>query len=254
MSMTDVWNPWHGCIKYSEGCENCYVYRRDTSVGRDASEVYRTSSFDMPVKKNRSGEYKVTPGSHLFACMTSDFFLDLADQWRDEAWDIIRRRPDVSFTVITKRIDRAKGCLPSDWGDGWDNVRILVTMENQRRADERLPILISFPAKHKGIICEPLLSPIDFRARLTSTLGGVTVASLTAGGESGPNARICDYSWILSLRDQCEEGKMSFGFKQTGARFVRDGRLYKIPRRLQHSQARSAGINIEKTVKDLFEK
>ena len=43
--MHDIWNPWHGCKKYSEGCLNCYVYRRDASVGRDASIVARTTAF-----------------------------------------------------------------------------------------------------------------------------------------------------------------------------------------------------------------
>lgn len=240
-----IWNPWHGCIKYSEGCANCYVYRRDISVGRDASAVYRTQSFNLPVRKNRAGEYKVPSGSHLFACMTSDFFLDLADEWRPQAWEMIRERSDVMFTIITKRIDRVRDCLPEGWGDGWDNVRIFVTMENQRRADERLPILLDLPAKHKHIICEPLLSEIDFRGKLTPNLGGVSPSGITAGGESGNEARLCDYDWIVSLRRQCADAGMSFHFKQTGARFMKDGQLYRIARAKQHSQAKAARIDIE---------
>ena len=87
-------------------------------------------------------------------------------------------------------------------------------------------------------MCEPLLGPIDWKGRL-----GPWVESLTAGGESGENARVCDYAWILSLRDQCRAAGVPFWFKQTGARFRKDGRLYFIQRRDQHAQARKAGIS-----------
>lgn len=171
--------------------------------------------------------------------MTSDFFLEEADKWRAEAWDIIRQRSDVRFTVITKRILRVDECLPDDWGDGWDNVRLMATVENQRRADERLGVLISLPFKKKGIICEPLLGPVDFHGALCPELGSVTV-----GGESGPNARELRFEWVLSIREQCREAGMAFGFKQTGANFVRDGKRYFIERKYQHAQAKKAGIDL----------
>ena len=240
MSST-IWNPWHGCTKYSEGCANCYVYRRDSSVGRDASEIYRTRSFNLPIKKKRSGEFAIAASTRVFACMTSDFFLDSADVWRDEAWDMIRQRSDLPFTIITKRVLRIKDCLPSDWGDGWDNVCICATMENQARADERLGEFLALPLKHRRIICEPCLSKIDFRGKLDGRISGIT-----AGGESGPNARICDFEWILYLREQCERAGIGFHFRQTGAKFLKDGHLYRIARKNQHSQARRTGINIDK--------
>ena len=112
-----TWNPWHGCKKISPGCANCYVYRRDAEFGKDSSIVTRTSSFDMPIKRNRKGEYKLQPdGESVYTCMTSDFFLDEADEWREEAWDIIRRRSDLHFVIITKRIHRFEVELPGDWG------------------------------------------------------------------------------------------------------------------------------------------
>ena len=70
-----TWNPWHGCRKYSEGCLNCYVYRRDASVGRDASIVARTKDFDLPLRRRRDGGFAIPPGAHVYACLTSDFFL-----------------------------------------------------------------------------------------------------------------------------------------------------------------------------------
>ena len=95
----------------------------------------------------------------LRVCMTSDFFLEQADPWRDEAWDIIRQRPDVKFFLLTKRPQRAADHLPHDWGEGWENVMFNVTCENQRRADERIPILPELPFKHMGILCAPFFGP-----------------------------------------------------------------------------------------------
>ena len=133
-----IWNPWHGCHKISPGCMNCYVYRRDESIGKDASIVTKTCDFDLPIKKNRQGEYKLkSDAGVVYTCMTSDFFLDVADEWRERCWDMIRDRKDLDFHIITKRIDRFNECIPSDWEEGWDNVTICSTCEDQERADIR---------------------------------------------------------------------------------------------------------------------
>jgi len=94
--------------------------------------------------------------------------------------------------------------------------------------------------KHKTIICEPLLERINLSQWLTPSIESVIV-----GGESGNNARICDYDWVLDLRKQCVENKVAFHFKQTGARFVKNGHLYQIKRQDQHSQAAKAGIDFD---------
>lgn len=234
------WNPWHGCKRISDGCKNCYVYRSDERYGRDATEVKKTLDFDLPVRRNRAGDYKITSGSRVYTCFSSDFLLNTADEWRADAWDMIRERRDLDFFFITKRIFRFAQCAPDDWGDGWDNVGIGCTCENQAMADYRLPIFLSLPIKHRTVICEPLLCPIE----LSEYLSPGSVEQLVAGGESGEEARPCDYEWILSLRDQCAENGVSFWFKQTGARFIKDGRQYRVKRQYQHAQARKAGINI----------
>ena len=205
-----------------------------------ASKVYKTSSFDLPVQKYADGTYKLT-SKGVFCCMTSDFFLDIADEWRQDCWSYMRTRNDIDFTVITKRIVRLKQCVPPDWGDGYDNVTVVCTVENQRQCDIRLPALLDAPVKHKMIACEPLLGSIDMRRYLDDT-----IKLIIAGGESGQNARVCDYSWILSLREQAVAAGVDFYFKQTGARFLRNGRLYRVPRAQQHRQARLAGINTTK--------
>ncbi|MDD4832857.1 MAG: DUF5131 family protein, partial [Clostridia bacterium] len=137
--MSANWNPWHGCHKYSEGCKNCYVFRGDAKYDRDTENVVKTQSFNMPISKNRKGEYKINSGELVWLCFSSDFFLSDADVWRADAWKMIKERSDCVFLFITKRILRFYDCIPPDWGEGYDNVTIVTTVENQKRADERLP-------------------------------------------------------------------------------------------------------------------
>lgn len=235
-----MWNLWHGCRKISEGCRNCYVYRGDARRGIDSTIVHKTKSFDLPVRRKKNGEYKIPSGTHVWTCFTSDFFIDEADEWRNEAWRMMRERSDLTFFFITKRVDRISSCLPDDWGDGYDNVSISCTIENQQQAEYRLPIYKELPIKRKSICCEPLLGPIDLKPLI-----GEWVSQVIAGGESGPDARVCHHEWVMQIREACIEKGVSFYFKQTGAKFVKDGKLYRIERRLQHAQARKAGINYE---------
>lgn len=232
------WNPWHGCRKLSAGCQNCYVYRIDSSFEKDASTISKTANFNLPLKRTRKGEYKLPPGETVYTCFTSDFFLEEADDWRIDTWQMIRLRSDLHFFIITKRIDRFNVNLPKDWGEGYDNVTIGLTCETQDMADYRLPVLLSLPIRHKTIICEPLLEQINLSGWLPPSIEQVVV-----GGESGNEARICNYDWVLDIRNQCMEKKVPFHFKQTGAKFLKDGRLYHIKRYDQHSQAAKAGID-----------
>lgn len=235
-----MWNLWHGCHKLSTGCKHCYVYRGDARREVDSSVVVRTKNFDLPLRKKRNGEFKIPPGTFVYTCFTSDFFVEDADKWRAEAWEMIRCRSDLHFMMITKRIDRFSDCLPDDWGDGYDNVTICCTVENQTCADYRLPIYKRAPIKHKIIICEPLLERID----LSTYAVGEWIEQIVAGGESGYEARPCDFEWVMDLRRICVENKVDFWFKQTGSKFVKDGKTYNVKRQFQHSQARKAEINI----------
>lgn len=235
-----IWNPWHGCHKISPGCANCYVYRRDESIGKDASVVSKTGDYDLPLKKNRQGEFKLTAADGIvFTCMTSDFFLEDADEWRNGCWDMMRRRSDLQFHIITKRINRFADCIPDDWGDGWDNVTICCTCEDQDRANHRLPIFLNLPIKHREIISEPMLGEINIEKHLASGF----IEHVTCGGESGDNARLCDFRWIQEVRRECIRCGVPFTFKQTGAVFLKDGKLYHIERKLQMAQAKKSGYS-----------
>lgn len=241
--MNKIWNPWHGCHRLSPGCTHCYVYRGDVKRGVDSTVVARTKNFDLPVRKKRNGSYAIPPGTLVYTCFTSDFWVEEADPWREEAWKMMRERSDLNFLMITKRIDRLHEKWPEDWGTGYENVTICCTVENQDRADYRLPIYKSLPIKHKIIICEPILERIDLRPY---DIGSWT-EQVVVGGESGAEARVCDFDWILEIRKLCIESKVSFWFKQTGAKFLKDGVLYRIRRNDQHAQARKAGINVERS-------
>lgn len=234
------WNPWHGCTKISPGCMHCYVYRQDAmrGAGTASNECRRTGAFANPVKKTRGGSWKIPSGSIVFTCFSSDFLLKDADPWREECWRMMRARPDLWFYFFTKRIERLREVLPADWGDGYENVLIGCTVENDEMAKRRLPVFLELPVRHRSVICAPLLGPLDLAPFL-----GEKIEEVSVGGESGPEARPCDFDWVLDIRRQCIEKNIPFRFHQTGANFIKDGKQYHIKRYLQKSQAAKAGID-----------
>ncbi len=239
--MHDIWNPWHGCKKCSEGCQNCYMYFLDRTRGRDGADIYRTGSgFSYPIKKNRDGTYKIKSGELIRVCMTSDFFLEEADGWRDEAWALIKMRPDVKFFLLTKRPQRVRDCLPRGWGDGWENVIFNVTCENQRRADERIPYLLDLPFRHRGIMCAPFIGPVSIEKYLASG----KIEQVICGGENYDGARPCDFDWVRSLYAECAAYDVTFCFIETGTVFIKDGKRYHLPsKRIQSEMAFRSGMS-----------
>jgi len=236
-----MWNPWHGCTKISPGCARCYVYRRDAEYGKDASVVTKTSSFNLPLKKNRQKQYKLQPEDGIvFTCFTSDFFHPAADEWRPEAWEMMKIRSDLQFFFITKRPQRFFEGLPADWEDGYENVIICCTCENQYMADRRLPVFLELPIRHKEIIHEPMLGPINIEKYLERY--GPQIEGVSCGGESGDDARILDYAWVLETHIQCVKYGVPFSFHQTGSHFRKCGKLYTIDRKEQESQAKKANL------------
>jgi len=243
-----TWNPWQGCHKVSPGCLNCYMFAEKKRYGQDPNVVVRSKprTFNLPL---RLREPRL-----VFTCSWSDFFIEEADEWRPEAWDIIAATPHLTYQILTKRIERVAGLLP--WGDGkpWDNVWILVSVEDQKRADERIPILLCTNAAVRGVSIEPMLGPIDvaryvwpvhqpwpspYKSPEEAVEAGATLppkrrqalvsAACTfidwviVGGESGPNARPMHPDWARSIRDQCVTAGVPFFFKQMGEWAQTDG-------------------------------
>lgn len=242
MSMHDIWNPWHGCHRISEGCAHCYMIETDEKRGLDGTSVFKTQlGFKYPLSRNRDGWYKVESGEQLRVCMNSDFFIEEADKWREDVWQIISQRSDVKFFILTKRAHRIKECLPYDWYKGWDNVMINVTCENQEMADERIPYLLDIPAKHKGIMCAPFIGEVTIEKYLST---GQIEQVICDGERCDVGARPCNYDWVKQLRKECEQYNVSFTFMGTGTNFIKDGKLYNLPQaRLQSRMAHKSGIS-----------
>lgn len=242
-NMHSIWNPWHGCTKKSEGCQHCYMYYLDQiHQNKDPSVVYKTSSFRYPLSKHRNGRYQIQSGEKIHVCLNSDFFLKEADAWREEAWRIMKERSDVLFLLLTKRPERVRECLPPDWKDGYENVSLSVSCENQLRTDERMPILLSLPFKHKGVMCAPLIGEIDFRDYLSDG----QIEQVTCGGENYDGKRPCNYDWVKKIAEACKKSNVTFTFVETGTVFIKDGRTYLLKdKNLQKEMAFKSGISFQ---------
>ena len=111
-----TWNPWRGCTKISPGCAHCYMFSAQERFGRDPAVVVRTGTWGQPLKWERQA---AAAGrlERVFTCSWSDWFHADADDWRDEAWAVIKRCPHLQFQILTKRQERIVAHLPADWGD-----------------------------------------------------------------------------------------------------------------------------------------
>lgn len=231
------WEPWTGCYKISDGCTYCYFYG-PYSKRHGQNTIEKSGEFDKPLAKTAKGVYKIPSGKIVSTCFATDFFLPEADPWRADAWAMIKQRSDLDFLILTKRIDRFLVSLPDDWGDGYDNVNIGCTVENQELADYRLPLFVSYPIKRRFVACSPLLGPIDLSPYIQK------IQHVTVSGESGREARECDYNWILDIRQQCVDAGITFWLKGTGSFFKRDGAVQKVNPFKQGSLAKELDLNI----------
>lgn len=249
--MRDIWNPWHGCTKKSEGCRNCYMYFLDAQRGRSGAEIFRVkNNFDYPLHKDKNGFYKIKSGEFLRVCMTSDFFIEEADDWRSAAWDIMKIRSDVVFILVTKRPERIEKCLPDNWKDGWENIWLNVTTENQVRVDERVPILLELQFKHKGIMVAPFIGEISLAKYLSSG----AIENVWCGGENYDGARPLHYSWVKRLSEECKNADVTFSFFETGNIFIKDNRKIRFTNKIEQSKfAYMQGLNYESSKLQIFD-
>ncbi len=217
-----TWNPWQGCHKVSSACDNCYMYRDKKRYGQDPTIIKKSSvqTWNAPLKWHNAAK--------VFVCSWSDFFIEEMDEERPFAWMMIKRTPHLTYQILTKRPERIKECLPDDWGNGWPNVWIGVTVENQEMADLRIPILLQIPAAVRFVSIEPMLGPVDISKDLYQLqTGKYSMCSsyekpidylnwVICGGETGPNARPMHPGWVWSIQKQCQATETPFFFKQWG--------------------------------------
>ena len=107
-------------------------------------------------------------------------------------------------------------------------------MENQRAVEERLPVFKSFPVKYKLIFCSPLLEDLQLQGRLKG------IDTVSVGGESGGEARICKWEWVENIFKACKSDNVPFHYHQIGSNFLKDGKVYRIPHSKQFGQAKKA--------------
>ena len=214
-----TWNPVTGCTKVSPGCANCYAERITEQWGKDFSKVIlHPDRLHKPLhwKKPRM----------IFTCSMSDLFHEnVPESFIREVWGILQDCPQHKFQVLTKRPERMKEFV-TKFRDEFPyrilpNVWLGVSVEDQKRADERIPFLLETPAAIRFLSVEPLLGPIDFQDGPTdpmSTMGRWSeleqINWVIVGGESGPNARLMKSDWARDIRDQCNEALVPFFMKQ----------------------------------------
>jgi protein gp37 len=187
------------------------MYREQKQYGQDPMEIRRTkpATFEKPILWNEKD-----PGL-VFTSSWTDFFLEEADPWRMSAWHIIRMTPNNTYQILTKRPENIVERLPHDWGDGWPNVWLGVSVENQEMANLRIPILVDIPAKVRFLSCEPLIGPITLSRWLEPQQ---RIRWVIVGGESGPadRARPMHPFWAEQIQYDCEVAGVPFFFKQWG--------------------------------------
>jgi protein gp37 len=177
------------------------MYRGKQRFGKEPKKVVRSkTTFYDPLRWETA--------KLIFACSWSDWFIEAADGWRSEAWEIIRKTPHHIYQILTKRPERILDHLPGDWNNGWPNVWLGVSIENQEYIF-RKKLLTQIPAKLRFISAEPLLGPID--------LGPLDkIDWVITGGESGPKARVMDKQWARDIKQQCFDADIAYFHKQNG--------------------------------------
>jgi protein gp37 len=205
-----TWNPWVGCQHVSPECDHCYAdFFVNKRMGKDFARPWRTKTWRDPFKWNTKApemEKQLGRRVRVFCASLTDFFLKDADEWRPEAWEVIRENQNLDFLILTKRPALIAKRLPADWGDGYPNVWLGTTC-GVRSSYSRVDVLRNIPARVRFISAEPLLESLA-----DINLSGIHL--LIAGGESGSGYREMDDAWARELRDVCRDQRVGFFFKQ----------------------------------------
>jgi protein gp37 len=224
-----TFNPWIGCQEVSAACDHCYArvqneHRKWVKGWGPHGERRLTaaSTWRQPVTWDRKAAREGRRLRVFCASLADVFDNQVPDEPRSELWRLIRGTPNLDWMLLTKRPQNIAGMLPADWNDGWPNVWLGTTGENQAEADRRAYHLLQVPARLHYLSYEPALGALD----LTGWLGGWQVRPgmvnklnwVICGGESGPGHRAMQPDWARQVRDQCGAAGAAFFFKQWGGR------------------------------------
>lgn len=233
-----TFNPWRGCTKVSDGCKHCYaetMSKRNPAVlglwgpqgvRAPAAESYWKQPERWNHEAQASGERR-----RVFCASLADAFegpetmpvesWPVVEAARTRLFALVERTRWLDWLLLTKRPENMPRFAPLSWARGWpDNVWAMTSVENQKEADRRIPLLLQVPAKVRGLSCEPLLGDVDLTHWLKygefSPYGRRAIHWVIVGGESGADARPMFAAWARSLRDQCIDAGVAFHFKQHG--------------------------------------
>jgi protein gp37 len=239
-----TWNPLRGCSRVSLGCQNCYAERmcarglpglRSPVTGMDFAvttfEGPRWVGFPELIESQVPLPMRWRKPRRIFVNSMSDTFHErVLDGWIRSIFDTMRKAGQHSFIVCTKRIQRARKVMPLM---PLPNVILLASVEDQQRADERIPDLLATPAAVRGISLEPMLGAVEIsrylRPHWTPGKGADPPPWLDwviVGGESGPGARPCRLEWIRDVVRQCREARVACFVKQLGSAWANEGQRY----------------------------
>jgi protein gp37 len=241
-----TWNPVTGCTEVSEGCDHCYA--RSVAHRFAGTPAYpwgfevtlRPERLDQPLRWRR-------PRMIFVNSMSDLFHAEIPDGMIAQVFAVMALATSHTFQVLTKRPGRMRSLLTSPdfrwqvWHQmltlthdrsmpmpaehatalAWplSNVWMGVSVETQKWADVRIPILLATPARVRFLSMEPLLAPVTLSSwtLLTPQLHWVIV-----GGESGPGSRRMDPSWAVDLAEECRCAGIAFFMKQTGTVLARE--------------------------------
>ena len=235
----EVWNPVTGCSHVSPGCENCYAERLSHRFGRTTlpwGAQHAAQNVQLHPDKLTQPVHWRAPRL-IFVNSVSDLFHELVpDSFLLSVWLAMSMCPEHRFLVLTKRPERMQRFvtglqhLPGDHSlfvpAMWPvpNVWLGVSTEDQRRADERIPILLQTPAAVRFVSAEPLLGPVDLSIYLATGWDEPPFDDLLnwviVGGESGNGARPMDLAWARGIVQQCAAAEVPVFVKQLGAKPV----------------------------------
>lgn len=225
------------CIKVSEGCRNCYAEKMNlsTRISYGTSLPYSHASMDQvePViiekELHRLATQKSLSGKRVFLEDMSDIFGDFIPvHMRNQVFDVIRNRNDVTFQLLTKRPENIRRFSPSSWLESWPaHVWIGTSIENQFTADKRVrDLIMAGIAATRFLSIEPLLENI--RVPYIEKLHWIIV-----GGESGPSCRPFNPAWAENILAQCRDYDVKFFMKQLGGHPNKHHELSDFPENLR---------------------
>lgn len=272
-----VWNPTTGCDRVSPGCDNCYAMTMARRLKGMGSAKYQTDGnpetsgpgFGLSVHPSAlTAPFGWRNPQRVFVNSMSDLFhADVPDGFIGSVFETMASTPHHTYQILTKRPARMRSLLRRwaaegerhDWaGPGtavfrrddllwvgpiaWPlpNVWLGVSVEDQKRADLRIPALLDTPAAVRFLSCEPLLGPVDLSQWLyhgpsnytefgtdcdcggtiidnEDNCNGPKIGWVIVGGESGPGARPMDLDWAQMIVDYCVETRTRVFVKQLGS-------------------------------------